>query len=175
MSKAEFLELAWGLLESTVPFLWVIRPGLIQGSNANCPLPEGYLEMAGARGHIVMWAPQLEVLSHPAVRGFWTHTGWNSTLESIYEGVPMLCQPLFADQDMNARLVSEGWRIGLKLEKGINREEIARAIKKLMLEEEGAAMRSRVTILKEKATQCLKEGGSSYKSLEKLSSYLLSF
>lgn len=175
MSKTEFLELAWGLLQSMVPFLWVVRPGLIQGSEANDPLPEGYLEIVAERGYIVKWAPQFEVLSHPAVGGFWTHNGWNSTLESICEGVPMLCQPLFSDQFMNARHVSDNWRVGLKLEKGIKRGEIARAIRKLMLEEEGARMRSRVTDLKEKAALGLKEGGSSYKSLKKLISYLLSF
>lgn len=174
MSKAEFLELSWGLLESMVPFLWVIRPKLIPGSEANDSLPEGYLEMIGERGYIVKWAPQLEVLSHPAVGGFWTHNGWNSTLESISEGVPMLCQPIFADQNMNARYVSDGWMIGLKLEKGGKREEIARSIRKLMLEEQGRDMRSRITIWKEKATLCVKEGGSSYISLERLTSHLLS-
>lgn len=175
MSKAEFLDLAWGLLESMVPFLWVVRPGLIQGSEANDSMPEGYLEMVGERGYIVKWAPQIEVLSHPAVGGFWTHNGWNSTLESICEGVPMLCQPIFADQDMNARLVSDGWRIGLKMEKALKREDIAREIRKLMLEEEGAQTRSRITTLKEKATLCLQEGGSSNKAIKSLTSYLLSF
>ncbi|XP_021769097.1 UDP-glycosyltransferase 76F1-like [Chenopodium quinoa] len=175
MSKTEFLELAWGLLDSMVPFLWVVRPGLIQGSEANNDsLPEGYLEMVGERGHVVKWAPQLEVLSHPSVGGFWTHNGWNSTLESICEGVPMLCQPILSDQNMNARHVSDGWRIGLKLEKGLKREEIARSIRKLMLEE-GEEMRNRITALQQKATLCVKEGGSSYISLERLTSYLLSF
>ncbi|KAL2940428.1 UDP-glycosyltransferase 76B1 [Bienertia sinuspersici] len=175
MSKPEFLELAGGLLESAVPFLLVARPGLIQGSGPNDQLPEEYFDVVSERGLIVKWAPQLEVLSHPSVGGFWTHNGWNSTLESISEGVPMICQPIFADQDMNARYVTESWKIGFKIEKGVKRDEIARAIRKLMMEEEGAEMRSRVTALKEKASLCLKEGGSSSKSLQMLTSYLLSF
>ena len=174
MNKDEFLELMWGLLDSMVPFLLVIRPKLVKGSEADDPLPEGYREMMGERGHIVKWASQLEVLSHPAVGGFLTHNGWNSTLESICEGVPMVCKPLFADQNMNARHVSENWKIGLKMERGVKRDEVTRAIRKLMLEE-GAEMRSRITDLKEKATHCLEEGGSSYKSLERLTKYLLSF
>ncbi|XP_021732615.1 UDP-glycosyltransferase 76F1-like, partial [Chenopodium quinoa] len=174
IDKADFLELASGLLESKVPFLWVVRPGMIQGTNAYDSLPEGYLKMVGERGHIVTWAPQLEVLSHPAVGSFWTHNGWNSTLESICEGVPMLCQPINTDQYTNARLVSDGWKIGLKLEKRVKREEIVRSISKLMLED-GGEMKSRITSLKEKATLCVKEGGSSYTSLEKLTKFLLSF
>ncbi|CAO2817092.1 unnamed protein product [Amaranthus hypochondriacus] len=175
MNEEEFLELMWGLLDSMVPFLLVIRPKLVKGLEADDPLPEGYREMMGERGHIVKWASQLEVLSHPAVGGFLTHNGWNSTLESICEGVPMVCKPLFADQNMNARHVSENWRIGLKLERIVKRDEVTRAIRKLMLEKEGAEMRSRITDLKEKATHCLEEGGSSYKSLERLTKYLLSF
>ncbi|XP_021769077.1 UDP-glycosyltransferase 76F1-like [Chenopodium quinoa] len=174
ISRTEFLELAWGLLDSMVPFLWVVRPGMIQGTKAYDSLPEGYLEMVGERGHIVTWAPQLEVLSHPAVGGFWTHNGWNSTLESICEGVPMLCQPINTDQYTNAKLVSDGWKIGLKVEKKVKREEIVRSIRKLMLED-GGEMKSRITTLKEKATFCVKEGGSSYTSLEKLTKLLLSF
>ncbi|XP_074308189.1 UDP-glycosyltransferase 76B1-like [Silene latifolia] len=175
ISEDEFQEIAWGLANSRLPFLWVVRPGLSEGSKATDLLPEGYLDIVQGRGHIVKWAPQLDVLSHPAVGGFWTHCGWNSTLESICEGVPMLCLPCFADQDMNARHVTDGWKIGIRMGKGMKRDEIERVIRKLMAEKEGEEMRSRVTTLKEKASLCLTKGGSSYKSLESLISYLLSF
>ncbi|KAK9683377.1 hypothetical protein RND81_10G135900 [Saponaria officinalis] len=175
LGEDEFQEIAWGLANSQQPFLWVVRPGLSEGSEASDLLPEGYLDIVQGRGHIVKWAPQLDVLAHPAVGGFWTHCGWNSTLESICEGVPMLCLPCFADQDMNARQVMDGWKIGLKLKKGMKRDEIERAIRKLMVEQEGEEMRSRVTTLKEQASLCLMEGGSSYNSLDSLTNYLLSF
>ncbi|KAH9602469.1 hypothetical protein KSS87_001060 [Heliosperma pusillum] len=175
ISEDEFQEIAWGLANSGLPFLWVVRPGLSEGSKASDLLPEGYLDIVQGRGHVVKWAPQLDVLSHPAVGGFWTHCGWNSTLESICEGVPMLCLPCFADQDMNARHVTDGWKIGTRLEKGMQRDEIERAVRKLMAEKDGEGMRNRVSTLKEKASLCLKEGGSSYKSLESLISYLSSF
>lgn len=178
VSKDDFIEMAYGLANSKRPFLWVVRDQLIEGSNENdplpLPLPQAYLDNVGQRGHIVNWAPQQEVLAHPAVGCFWTHSGWNSIMESISEGVPMLCLPCFADQTMNTRHISDNWEIGLQLKKGTKRQDIERAIRTLMVEEEGEAMKNRITALKEKATLCLMEGGSSYKSLESLTSYLLS-
>ncbi|KAL9231401.1 hypothetical protein vseg_006633 [Gypsophila vaccaria] len=173
INATDFLEMAWGLANSKQPFLWVVRPGLSQGLKPNELLPQGYLQMVGERGHIVKWAPQLDVLAHPAVGGFWTHCGWNSTVESICEGVPMLCLPFFADQAINARNICDCWKIGLLLEKR-TREHIENAIIKLMVDEEGAEMRKRITGLKEKAKVCLMEDGSSYESLDRLTSYLSS-
>ncbi|XP_044467490.1 UDP-glycosyltransferase 76B1-like [Mangifera indica] len=175
INDTEFLETAWGLANSMVPFLWVVRPGLVRGAEWTEPLPKGFLEMLDGRGHIVKWAPQQEILAHPAIGGFWTHNGWNSTLESICEGVPMICQPCFGDQMVNARYVSHVWKIGLHLERKLEREEIEKTIKRVMLEEEGQEMRERIMYLKEKADICLKQGGSSYQSLENLINYILSF
>ncbi|KAL9231403.1 hypothetical protein vseg_006635 [Gypsophila vaccaria] len=173
ISETEFLEMAWGLANSNQPFLWVVRPGLSQGLELDELLPQGYLQMVGERGHIVKWAPQLEVLAHPAVGGFWTHCGWNSTIESISEGVPMICLPFFSDQAINARNICDCWKIGLLLEKK-TRKDIQNAITKLMVDEEGAEMRNRITGLKDKAKVCLAENGSSYESLEQLTTYLSS-
>ena len=80
---------------------------------------------------MIEWAPQQEVLAHPAVGGFWTHNGWNSTLESIYEGVPMLPRPIFGDQLPTARYVHDTWKIGILLEGVLERGEVEKAIKKL--------------------------------------------
>lgn len=175
MDENEFLEMAWGLANSNQPFLWVVRPGLIRSYEWLESLPNGFLEMIGGRGHIVKWAPQQEVLAHPATGGFWTHNGWNSTLESICEGVPMICLPYSGDQRVNARYVSQVWGVGLQLESGLERGEIERTIRRLMVEEEGQEIRRRSIELKEKADLCLKQGGSSHQSLESLISYLSSF
>lgn len=134
MHETEFLETAWGLANSVQPFLWVVRPGLVHGTEWLEPLPSGFLERMDGRCHIVKWAPQQEVLAHPSVGAFWTHSGWNSTLEGICEEVPMICQPCFSDQKVNARYVSRVWRVGVQLEHGLERGEIERAIRRLMVE-----------------------------------------
>ncbi|KAF3454615.1 hypothetical protein FNV43_RR05063 [Rhamnella rubrinervis] len=110
--------MAWGLASSQQPFLWVVRPGLVSGLDWIELLPKGFREGVGERGCIVKWAPQQEVLAHEAVGGFWSHCGWNSTLESISEGVPMICKPCFGDQKVNARYVIHEWRVGIELEDG---------------------------------------------------------
>ncbi|GMI87195.1 UDP-glycosyltransferase 76F1 [Hibiscus trionum] len=168
ISETQFLEIAWGLANSNQPFLWVVRPGLIRGSDWLESLPDGFLEALGGRGHIVKWAPQQQVLAHPSVGAFWTHNGWNSTLESICEGVPMICMPCFTDQRVNARYVSEVWGIGLQLEKGLERGEIERTIKRLMVKKGGENIRERVSCLKKKSYACLSRDGSSKQSLDDL-------
>lgn len=107
----------------------MIRLGLIRGSDWIGSLPNSYLEILDGRGHIVKWAPQQEVLAHRAVGAFWTHNGWNSTLESICEGVPMICMPCFTDQMVNARYVTHVWRVGVQLENGLEIAQIQRDIK----------------------------------------------
>ncbi|CAJ2643950.1 unnamed protein product [Trifolium pratense] len=174
ISEEEFLEIAWGLVNSNQPFLWAIRPGTIRGSEWLEPLPSGFLENLGKRGYIVKWAPQEQVLKHPAVGAFWTHNGWNSTLESVCEGVPMICMPSFGDQKINAKYASDVWKVGLQLENKLERGEIEKVIRKLMLGDEANEIRENVMNLKEKANVCLKKGGSSYCFLDSLVSEILS-
>ncbi|KAL0359228.1 UNVERIFIED_CONTAM: UDP-glycosyltransferase 76F1 [Sesamum angustifolium] len=178
IEETDFLEVAWGLANSRHPFLWVVRPGLIRDAEWLEPLPEGFLESLDGKGHIVKWAPQLEVLAHPSVGAFWTHNGWNSTLESICEGVPMICTPCFTDQLVNARYVSHVWKVGVQLENGLSREKIEMVIKRVMGEKEGAEVRERVVRLQEKANLCVQPaggGGSSYESLKSLGNYISLF
>ncbi|XWS74875.1 hypothetical protein CRYUN_Cryun01aG0035800 [Craigia yunnanensis] len=174
IEEAEFLEIAWGLANSQQPFMWVVRPGSVSGSEWLEALPNEFLEEINGRGHIVKWAPQKEVLGHSSTGGFWTHNGWNSTLESICEAVPMICQPCFGDQRVNARYVSDVWRIGVHLENRLDRVEIARAVRKLLVEE-GQEMRERIVQFQKMADQCIQQAGSSYQSLERLISFILSF
>ncbi|XP_058781865.1 UDP-glycosyltransferase 76B1-like [Vicia villosa] len=175
ITEEEFLEVACGLVNSDHPFLWVVRPGLIRGYEWLESLPSGFVENLESRGYIVKWAPQQEILAHEAIGLFWTHNGWNSTLESICEGVPMICMPCFTDQKVNARYVSHVWKVGLQLENGMERGEIERTIRKLMEGDiEGNEIRDRALKLKEEAKICLEQGGSSCSSLERLVAHILS-
>ncbi|GJR98004.1 UDP-glycosyltransferase 76H1-like protein [Tanacetum coccineum] len=122
-------EMAWGLANSNHQFLWAVRPGSVSGSEWIEFVPDGFIEKTKGRGLIVKWAPQKEILAHFAVGGFWSHCGWNSTLESISEGIPMLCQPFIVDQGVNARYVTHVWKIGLELE-CFERGEIERMIRR---------------------------------------------
>jgi UDP:flavonoid glycosyltransferase YjiC (YdhE family) len=117
MEIKELVEITWGLANSQQPFFWVVRPGSVNGSEWIEVLPEGFKEIIGERGYIVKWAPQKKVLAHGAVGGFLSHCGWNSTLESICGGIPIICRPCFSDQRVNARYISQVWKVGLELER----------------------------------------------------------
>ncbi|XP_052162779.1 UDP-glycosyltransferase 76C2-like [Oryza glaberrima] len=174
VSQDEFKEVAWGLANSGRPFLWVVRPGLVIGVSGKPELPEGFVEAVEGRCKVVDWAPQTEVLAHHAVGGFWTHNGWNSTLESIYEGVPMLSRPTFGDQLVTARYVQETWQIGFRVEGKLERGKIEEAIRRLMEGEEGAEVKQRADELKKKILICLKNGGSTQQAIDKLVDHMLS-
>ncbi|KAK3001196.1 hypothetical protein RJ639_021818 [Escallonia herrerae] len=143
VDKKGLAEMAWGLASSGQPFLWVVRSGSVRDSESPELLPEDFKEKIGERGQIVKWAPQKEVLAHGAVGGFWSHCGWNSILESICEGVPLICMPYFGDQNVNARYLCHVWKIGLELEHELERVQIEKVVKRLMTEKEGAEMRRR--------------------------------
>jgi hypothetical protein len=174
IDEKELLEIAWGLANSQMPFLWVIRHNLVKSSN-DVSLPDGFKEVTHGRGMVVPWVPQQEVLRHRAIGGFWTHNGWNSTLESICEGVPMICRPQFADQMINMRYVQEVWKIGFELDGDLERGKIERAVKKLLCTEEGRHMRQRAKDLRNKAIKCIKEEGTSKSAIELLVNHIMSF
>lgn len=139
MEAHEFVELAWGLAASKRPFLWVVRPKLVRGFESG-ELPDGLEEEVRGRGMIVGWAPQVEVLAHPAVGAFFTHSGWNSTVEAMAEGVPMICHPLDGDQYANARYVCHVWKVGVEVETAatgqLERGKIKDAIEKVVDDKE---------------------------------------
>ncbi|CAL5089528.1 unnamed protein product [Urochloa decumbens] len=169
----EFLEVAWGLANSGHPFLWVVRQDSVRGLDGPS-FPNGFEAAIEGRGKVIQWAPQQEVLAHGAVGGFWTHNGWNSTLESISEGVPMICRPQFADQMMNTRYVEKTWGVGFELEGDLERGKIEKAIRKLMEEREGAQIRERAKELKKKVADCLSTGGSSQIAIDQFVNHILS-
>ncbi|TVU39933.1 hypothetical protein EJB05_13377, partial [Eragrostis curvula] len=174
MSAADLEETAWGVAGSGRPFLWVLRPGLVRGapSSQPPPLPEGFAAATSGRGAVVSWAPQEEVLAHPAVGGFWTHCGWNSTMEAVCAGVPMLCRPCFGDQMGNARYVDHVWRVGVELNGDLERRKVKAAIETLM---GGAELRRNAKELKSRAAKCVATAaGQSSTNVDKLVKHIMS-
>ncbi|NP_001384453.1 DIMBOA UDP-glucosyltransferase BX8 [Zea mays] len=176
VDRAVFEETAWALAGSGVPFLWVLRRGSVRGADEEVPpVPEELRETVRHRGKIVAWAPQREVLAHPAVGGFWTHCGWKSMVEAISEGVPMLVQPCFAEQIVNARYVTHQWGIGYEVGKPLERTAMAKAARKLMAGELGPqGPRERARLLKAQAKQCVAERGGISLALDGLVDYICS-
>lgn len=168
-SKFDMEEIAYGLSLSKVEhFIWVIRPDEIMGSDQNDFLPVGFQDETKGRGLIVTWTNQIEILSHPAIGGFLTHCGWNSTLESFWFGVPLLCFPLHADQPTNRKLVVDDLRIGVNLcdKKPLTRLEVAEKVNFLISGKSAEKLRNEIMNVKKIVRNALAiENGSSEKSL----------
>ncbi|KAK9286589.1 hypothetical protein L1049_014989 [Liquidambar formosana] len=133
------------------------------------------------------WAPQVLILDHKAIGGFVTHCGWNSTLEGLTAGVPMVTWPLFADQFYNEKLVTDVLRVGVEVgaqewsrwidnkKVSVKRDNIEKAVTQLMAGEEAEEMRNQARALKEMARRATEEGGSSYSDLNALIDELRSY
>jgi hypothetical protein len=164
ISDEELVEFASGLEASKQPFMWALRPDLIHGHSA--VLPVEFLEKVKDRSFLVSWAPQMKVLSHPSVGGFLTHSGWNSTMESICAGVPMISWPFFAEQQTNRRFVSDVWKIGMEMHEVVRRENVENVVRRLMRGEEGQQMKKRIDRLRDASIRAVGKGGSSYNNME---------
>lgn len=181
LSQEQLNELAFGLEESSQRFLWVIKSphGKSNASYFNAQshldpfgfLPKGFVDRVKDRGWVVStWAPQVEILSHSSTEGFLTHCGWNSTLESVVKGVPMIAWPLFAEQKMNAVMMTDGLGVAyrVKFDKNglVGREEISKSVRSLIEGEDGYKMRLKMGKLKDQAAVSLSQDGSSTRSLQ---------
>ncbi|XP_057779194.1 UDP-glycosyltransferase 86A1-like [Salvia miltiorrhiza] len=167
-TKQVMEELAHGLLLSGVDFVWVIRPGILSSGDADA-LPEGFGDEIKGKGLVVPWCNQIRVLSNPAVGGFLTHCGWNSTLESMWCGVPMICYPIAYDQTANRKLVIEKWKFGVNLCDGerLDRAEIAEKIKGFMSGASLEKLRQEATKLKAAMEKALEFDGSSERNFDR--------
>ncbi|XP_009605747.2 probable UDP-glucosyl transferase 73B6 [Nicotiana tomentosiformis] len=151
-SLVEYAQLADALEASNHPFIWVIQAG----SGRHCPPPglfgdgqqeEGYYphgldERIGNKGLIIKgWAPQLLILSHPSTGGFLSHCGWNSTMEAIGRGIPILAWPIRGDQFHDAKLVANYLKMGHMILLGdepgemVKKDDIVQGIDKMMKDE----------------------------------------
>ncbi|BBN69326.1 UDP-Glycosyltransferase superfamily protein, partial [Prunus dulcis] len=166
VTPEQLVEFGWGLANSKLPFFWVIRPDLVIGESAI--LPPEFVAETKERGLIAGWCPQEQVLNHPSVGGFLTHSGWNSTVESITAGVPMLCWPFFGDQQMDCRYTCNEWGIGMEISNDVKRDEVEKLVKELMEGEKGKKMKNKVMKWKKLAEDATGPHGSSFTNLDNL-------
>jgi hypothetical protein len=166
MTPQQLVEFGWGLANSKFMFLWIIRPDLVAGDSSI--LPPELLEETKGRGLIASWCPQEEVLNHSSIGGFLTHCGWNSTMESLCAGVPMLCCPFFADQQTNCKYACNEWGIGMEIDNGAKRGEVEKIVRELMEGNKGKKMKKKVMEWKKLAEEATGPHGSSSINLDKL-------
>ncbi|XWS43516.1 hypothetical protein CRYUN_Cryun16bG0110500 [Craigia yunnanensis] len=180
----QLIELGLGLEASNKPFIWVLRGNDTAKEVEKWIKEDGFEERTKGRGLVILgWAPQVLILSHPAMGGFLTHCGWNSTIEGISAGVPLITWPLFADQFSNEKLVVQILKIGVSL--GVKKptvlgkeentgimlknEDVKNAVEKLMDEgNEGIERRKRAKEFGDKAKKAVEVGGSSYLNITQL-------
>ncbi|KAK8642773.1 hypothetical protein V6N13_012105 [Hibiscus sabdariffa] len=173
MTSDQLIEFAWGLANSKQPFLWVIRPDLVGGESAI--VPAEFVEETKDRGLLTTWCPQEQVLSHPSIGGFLTHSGWNSTIESISAGVPMICWPFFAEQQTNCWYSRTKWGVGMEIDNDVKRDEVENLVTELIKGEKGNEMKKNALEWKRKAEEsAVNPDGSSYRNLDKMIQILLS-
>nr|GMD90886.1 UDP-glycosyltransferase 74E2-like [Ipomoea batatas] len=160
LTEEQMEEIAWGLAQSNKYFIWVVR------ESEQVKLPKDFKSKISEKGIIVKWCPQVEVWPHKAIACFMTHCGWNSTLEALCLGVPMVCMPHFVDQSTNAKLVEDVWKVGVRVkvnEKGIvTREKVEGCIKQVTGGEKAQEFQRNAIRWKGLAKEAISEGGSSY-------------
>ncbi|KAK1364215.1 Glycosyltransferase [Heracleum sosnowskyi] len=182
LTEDQIRELAVGLDKSNQKFIWVLRDadrGDIFADDQDLMfkkrdmLPIGYEEKIKKKGIIVRdWAPQLEILGHSSVAGFMSHCGWNSIMESITMGVPILAWPMHSDQPRNTILLTKFLKIGLVVKNWglrnelVNAETIENAIQKLMNSEEGSEIRERAAKMGDDVRKSVRYGGNSCLELD---------
>nr|XP_048330992.1 anthocyanidin 3-O-glucosyltransferase 5-like [Ziziphus jujuba var. spinosa] len=175
LSAEQTNELARGLELSGQRFVWVARPPAEANASGNffnagdevedpaTYLEQGFRDRTEGVGMVISsWAPQEEVLRHPSIAGFLTHCGWNSLLESIVYGVPMIAWPMYNEQRMNARMLIE-MGLAVKPEVGegkrvVGWSEIEKVVRMIVEGEQGMLIRSRVREFQNSALRAFNNG-----------------
>ncbi|MED6197100.1 hypothetical protein PIB30_053540 [Stylosanthes scabra] len=178
---SQLRDIAIGLEASGQQFIWVVKKSKEDGDEW---LPEGFEERMEGKGLIIRgWAPQVLILEHQAIGAFVTHCGWNSALEAVTAGVPMVTWPIAAEQFYNEKLVAEILKIGVPvgakkwlrlIGDTVKWEAVEKGVKRIMVGEDAEEMRNRAKVLSQLAKEAIKEGGSSYTDLDALIEELVS-
>ncbi|KAH7833557.1 hypothetical protein Vadar_007536 [Vaccinium darrowii] len=169
MTQKQREELGWGLVNSQHNFLWIIRHELVMVDEPDFSfLPPELVGEIKVRGLTVAWCPQEEVLNHRSIGGFVTHCGWNSTIESLSAGVPMICLPFFTDQQTNCRYICREWEVGMEIGGDVKRDEVEQVVRKVMGGEKGKKMKEKAMEWKRLAEKATRSDGSSTLNLNML-------
>ncbi|XP_062218419.1 gallate 1-beta-glucosyltransferase 84A23-like [Phragmites australis] len=155
LSADDVAEMAHGLASTGRPFLWVVR------SDTRPLLPDGFLDSVAGRGMVVPWSPQDRVLEHRSTACFLTHCGWNSTLETIASGVPVVAFPHWGDQCTDAKFLVEELRMGVRLRAPLRREAVLEAVDAAVAGPDADAMLANARAWSAASQAAVAPGGSS--------------
>ncbi|KEH20034.1 putative UDP-glucose glucosyltransferase [Medicago truncatula] len=169
-------EIAYGLLDSQVSFLWIlkVKPSLNAkhvGFKPHC-LPDGFLEETSGKGKVAKWCPQEQVLAHPSVACFMTHCGWNSSMEALTLGVPMLTFPAWGDQVTNAKFLVDVFEVGVRLgysqaeNRLVCRDEVKKCLLEAMAGPKAEMLKQNTIKWKKAAEAAVAVGGSSDRHID---------
>jgi UDP:flavonoid glycosyltransferase YjiC (YdhE family) len=164
--EVQLKEVADGLERAEVDFIWAVRP-------ENIDLGAGFEDRTKDRGLVVReWVDQPGILRHESVKGFLSHCGWNSVLESVTAGVPLAVWPMQADQPFNARFVVEELKIAVRVQTSdgtmrglVTSKEVSKVVRELMLGEVGPEAAKSIAEL---AKEAVSDGGSSWRAAEEM-------
>ncbi|KAI3972993.1 hypothetical protein MKX01_019651 [Papaver californicum] len=172
ISSSQMMELALGLEKSGNEFD-------IKSEIKSEWLPEGFFERMNEsnKGLLVKkWAPQLEILSHKSTGAFLSHCGWNSVLESLSQGVPIIGWPMGGEQAFNAKMLEEEQGVSVQLANGnedeVVREDVKKVIAQVMDSSETEEMRKKAMVIAQKISAAMREDegghqkGSSVRSID---------
>eukprot|EP00262_Sarcandra_glabra_P010512 TRINITY_DN2579_c0_g2_i2.p1 TRINITY_DN2579_c0_g2~~TRINITY_DN2579_c0_g2_i2.p1 ORF type:complete len:506 (+),score=33.62 TRINITY_DN2579_c0_g2_i2:80-1519(+) len=173
LTRRQMDEVAAGLEQSGVPFVWCVKEATVcHAAGEYGVVPTGFEDRVAGRGLVIRgWAPQVSILSHPAVGVFLSHCGWNSTLEGLVGGVSFLAWPMTADQFVNARILVEENGIAVRVCEGADTVPKSDELARVLAESLGVAgleRRERAIELSRAAWEAIIGGGSSYRDLDGL-------
>ena len=171
LSAEQYEELALGLQGTNHDFLWVVR------ESEQHKLAEGFMDETSEQGLVVGWTSQLEVLAHKATGCFVSHCGFNSVLEALCLGVPIVAMPQWTDQMTNAKFVEDVWGVGIRArvdeKETVRRQEVVRCVREVMEGKKGEEIRENVSKWKKLAKDAIDEGGTSDKNIEEFAAFLM--
>ncbi|KAF5203504.1 Udp-glycosyltransferase 84b2 [Thalictrum thalictroides] len=170
LSAEQMANIALALRKTNRPFLWVVKPPENPTGDGKGELPKGFIEDTKQQGLVVTWCSQAKVLSHPSIACFMSHCGWNSLLEAVTLGVPVIALPQWTDQPANAKMLIHVFKMGIKLRQEDNgiicKEEVERCILEITEGPKAKEFKKNATHWKDAARKAVADGGSSDKNLD---------